>query len=273
MPELPEVETIRLQLQEQLPGKKIHSIVIINPRSFLGGRRLLVGKKILRVRRFAKMLAIDFEDEFSLLVHLKMTGQLLYGVSPNKHTRVMLTFHNRDKLLFNDQRKFGWMRIVKNAAMQQFSNVPIIGSIINKLGPDALEELNEEIFYKIIKTSKRPIKLVLMDQEKIAGVGNIYANEALFLAKIGPKVQSSKVTKRQSDVLLKNLQKVLRDGIKWRGASRSHFRDIYGKKGSVQEHFLVYERKDYECVNKCGGEIERVVLGGRGTFFCPVCQR
>ncbi|MBI2611463.1 bifunctional DNA-formamidopyrimidine glycosylase/DNA-(apurinic or apyrimidinic site) lyase [Candidatus Gottesmanbacteria bacterium] len=272
MPELPEVETIRLQLNKILPGKTVQSVIINNPKSFVGKSSIVTGRKIVRVRRFAKVLVIDLDLDVSLAIHLKMTGQLLYRASPNKHTRVVLTFSDGDRLYFNDQRKFGWMRVLRNATMQQFSNVPMIESIINNLGPDALNELTVNQLENILKTSKRPIKLLLMDQAKIGGVGNIYANEALFLSRIDPKLQSGKVSKRQSILLFKNLQKVLKDGIKWKGASRNHFRDIYGKKGMVQEHFSVYDREGNICVNKCGGKIMRFVLGGRSTFYCPNCQ-
>lgn len=261
MPELPEVETLRLQLSQLVVGLTIKDIEILNPKSFIGGKRLILGKKIIGVRRFAKILVIDLADGLSLAIHLKMSGQLIYRGVKNKHTRVIITFTNGVRLYFHDQRIFGWIRVVHD-----------IAKMVNKLGPDPLKDLSVDKFKKILKSSKRPVKLVLMDQEKIAGVGNIYANDALFLSGIHPKTSANKLLDGQMVKLFRNLLKVLKDGIKWGGASRDHFRDVYGRKGQVQEHFYVYDKAGKKCINDCGNKIERIKLGGRGTFFCPKCQ-
>lgn len=268
MPELPEVETVRLQLNKILPGKTIQEIEILNNRSFIGNSRFLSRKKIRSVKRLAKMLIVDLGEESILAIHLKMTGQLIYNGEKNKHTRVILTFSHGDKLYFNDQRKFGWMKVVNSLDMLQ-----------NNLGPDALNELTLDKFKTILASSKRPVKLLLMDQTKIGGVGNIYANEALFRAKIYPRMPANKLLNgqnlpagRQVVKLFDSLIKVLKDGIRRKGASRSHFRDIYGKKGMVQEHFSVYDREGGKCPNNCGNKIKKMRLGGRGTFLCSNCQ-
>ncbi|MBI2617731.1 bifunctional DNA-formamidopyrimidine glycosylase/DNA-(apurinic or apyrimidinic site) lyase [Candidatus Gottesmanbacteria bacterium] len=281
MPELPEVETIRLQLQKVLVGEKIAATYILSDRSFQGDAKHLEGTTIKGVRRFGKMIAIDFENGYALVVHLKMTGQLLFQITdnskqktdlPNKHTRVIIQFHSGGKLFFNDQRKFGWMRIVSINKEQGTKNgLNTLDNLLENLGPDPLHELNAEKLYKILQTSKRPVKLVLMDQRKISGVGNIYANDALYLSGIHPRTFGNQLSHKQGKNLYRNLVKVLKSGIKWKGASRQHFRDIYGQKGQVQDHFLVYERTGQVCPQG-HKHIQKFQLGGRGTYFCPQCQ-
>lgn len=280
MPELPEVETLRLQLSQLIIGKTIKSIDILKSKSFVGDAQEVTGEKIKNIRRFAKILVIDLSSNLSLAIHLKMSGQFIFKkqrtnnneqkvkdadpllrILPNSHTRVIITFINGDKLFFNDQRIFGWIKVVHD-----------VSKFVDKLGPDPLRELTTERFNTILKSSRKPVKLLLMDQEKIAGVGNIYTNDALFLAKIHPKTPANKLSKSQITKLFDKLLKVLRDGIKWKGASQNHFRDIYGQKGEVQEHFYVYDKEGERCI-KCKCKIKRITLGGRGTFFCPACQR
>lgn len=279
MPELPEVETLRLQLTQFLVGLTIKDLQILNPKSFVGERRLVVGAEIKDVRRFAKILLIDLSNNFSLAAHLKLTGQLIYRGEkqpkklnivdpllqelPNKHTRVIITFTNGDRLFFNDLRIFGWMKIVKK------DNV---NDLIEKLGPEPMRDLTLGKFVAILSSSKKPIKLVLMDQEKISGVGNIYANEALFLAGINPTTPANKVSEKKARALFNKLLQVLKKALQWRGASEDSFRDALGQMGEVQEHFLVYSKKGEKCPNNCGSRIKRIELGGRGTFFCPKCQ-
>lgn len=279
MPELPEVETLRLQLSKLLVDLVIEKIEVLKKKSFIGETKLILDAKIINLRRFAKILIIDLSNSFSLAVHLKLTGQLIYrGVRqpaklkitdpllqnlPNKHTRVIISFSNGDHLFFNDLRIFGWMKIIKSDKVE---------SLIEKLGPEPMKDLTYEKFEKIL-TSKKPVKVVLMDQEKISGVGNIYANDSLFLAGINPKTSASKIPKDKVRLLYEKLFKVLTDGIKWGGASENNFRDALGQMGKVQEHFYVYGRDGEICRNGCGERIKRIKLGGRGTFFCPTCQK
>lgn len=268
MPELPEVETIRLQLAKLLPGLKIKEIRVLAEKSFSGNGKDLFGTEITGLRRFGKMLIIDMDKDLVLAVHLKMTGQLIYGKSqkdklPDKYTRVIVSFTDGSRLFFNDLRKFGWMRVFKKSQ---------IGEVIGKIGPDPLET-NSSNFYKILESSRKPVKLLLMDQTKLAGVGNIYANEALFLTKINPKKEANKIKRSEVDSLLTNLKKVLQQGIKFGGASDKNYLDAYGKMGEMQEHFLVYGREGEECVNNCGETVKKIKMGGRGTYFCPRCQK
>jgi len=293
MPELPEVETLRLQLSHLLLGTTIKNIQVLNPKSFIGEKKLMLNTEVRRVRRFAKMLIIDFSNNLSLAIHLKMSGQLIYRSKRkesrsknnrkykdklianllNKHTRVMITLGNQDKLFFNDVRKFGWMRIIQNQNNNLRTKIANIKDLTRNLGPEPLKDLTLEKFRAIIESPKRPIKLILMGQEKIAGVGNIYANEALFSAGINPKKKAFELSKNQAARLLESLNKILLAAIKWKGASRQNFCDIFGQKGEAQEHFLAYDREGEKCPNNCGEKIKRIKLGGRGTFYCPKCQR
>lgn len=280
MPELPEVETIRLQLNTVLPGLTIAEINVLNPKNFGGETRQVIGKKITGIRRFGKMLVVDFANSLSLGIHLKMTGRLIYRGKkqpknlhavdqdilnlPNKHTRVILNFSNGDNLFFNDLRKFGWMKIFDESGIKKQES---------RLGIEPFtKNYTPENFRKVLTASKKAIKLVLMDQEKIAGVGNIYANDALFCARINPQTSANKLNSRDIAKLFNCVSKVLQNGLKWKGASDDAYVDAFGQKGEAQKHFLVYNRKGKACLRKCGGEIQKFQLGGRGTYFCPNCQ-
>lgn len=289
MPELPEVETLKNQLSGLLIGQKIKNIEIISPKSFIGDKRQVIDEKIIEVRRFAKLLVVSLSSGKYLAIHLKLTGQLIYRGKrqpknlrisdpdllrlPNKYTRVIIGLVSGDMIYFNDQRIFGWIKVLSNNRQQITDNkLNTLENLIKKLGPDPLKDLTSEKFKKILESSRKPIKVLLMDQEKISGVGNIYANDALFLAGIHPKTPSNQLSKVKSESLYLKLLKVLREGIKWRGSSQDNFRDAFGVRGEKQMHFYVYGRTGEECVNKCGGIIKRIALGGRGTFFCPICQ-
>ncbi|MCL4338061.1 bifunctional DNA-formamidopyrimidine glycosylase/DNA-(apurinic or apyrimidinic site) lyase [Patescibacteria group bacterium] len=292
MPELPEVETIKLQLNSVLHGLIIKDVRILKPKSFIGSKEDITGEKIIGLRRFAKILVLDFKNGLSLAIHLKMSGQLVYRGKkqpknlhiadplllslPNKHTRVIVDFSNGDMLFFNDLRIFGWMRIVKsqtsNLKPQNLEGKYIyLDNLVKNLGPEPFKDLTLNVFRKILKLSNKPVKAVLMDQERISGVGNIYANDSLFLSGIHPKRKATELSVYEINKLYVNLLKVLRDGLKWGGASENNFRDAFGEMGKVQEHFYVYGRDKEKCI-RCGETIRKIKLGGRGTFFCPVCQ-
>jgi len=267
VPELPEVETIRLQLKQFISGLFISKITIYKEKSFQGNPKQMEGATIKDLKRFAKVLIFETDKGNSLAVHLKMTGQLIYKKQqdksslPDKHTRVFFQFKDGSRLFFNDVRRFGWMRIIKN-----------IKEITYNFGPDPFK-LTAAEFEIILSKSAKPIKLLLMDQEKIAGIGNIYANEALFTAKINPRTKANKLSKKKADKILAAVKDVLGKGIKFGGASDNNYLNAYGEKGEMQDHFMVYGRKDENCLNDCHGRIKRIILGGRGTFFCPECQK
>lgn len=290
MPELPEVETIRLQLDKVLPGLMISEVKIFKQKSFIGDKKYIIGERIVGIRRFGKLLVFNLSNGLLLAIHLKMSGQLVYRgihqptrqyipdpllkVLPNKHTRIIIEFSNSDRLYFNDLRIFGWMKIALSGKREAVSSKKYlkINDLIKNLGPEPLRDLTIDKFKDILKSSNKPVKLILMDQEKLSGVGNIYANDSLFLAGINPTIKAKTLNNGQMIKLLNCLEKVLKNGIKWGGASQNNFRDAFGEMGKVQEHFYVYAREGKKCL-KCKANIKKMKLGGRGTFYCPVCQK
>lgn len=290
MPELPEVETIKLGLRKKIIGLKISKITVLNPKSLQADPELLKDKKVLNIERLAKVLKLDLEGEISLLIHLKMSGQLILvkksegrgkneekligghptkdmiGEMPNRSTRVIFEFSDGSTLYFNDQRKFGWIKGVKSSEVRD-------QSLIKSLGP---EPLSKNFTWQILKEKlqKRlntPIKVAIMDQQIISGIGNIYANEACFLAKIDPITKVAKLTNAQYKKLHNGIIKSLQDGIKFGGSTRTHFISTEGRKGMFLDHAFVYSRDKSPCKN-CRTEIKKIKLGGRGTYFCPNCQ-
>jgi len=271
MPELPEVETIRTQLEKYLVGHKILGVEVSSLKTFPQDKEKLLGGRVKSVRRLGKVLIIDLDNGFSFLIHLKLTGQVVYSSPrfanmPNKFTRVIFKLDKGGKLFFNDSRKFGWIRV------QETANVAN-ESFVSRLGPEPLRDLTAKEFSRIVSSSRRPIKIILMDQAKLSGVGNIYANDALWLAKISPKRPANGLKAKEIQTLYKAILKVLKEGIKYQGASDQWYVTAEGKKGSYQEHFLAYGKKGELCPRCRKGEFIKYFLGGRGTYVCPVCQK
>lgn len=281
MPELPEVETIVRELDQVLPGKKIVGVEVGRTKSFVGDEKELVGKTIKGVQRRSKMTVIEFADfPKKLVIHLKMTGQLIYlsgthrvvgghptpdwvNKLPSSSTRVVIDLDNRAKLYFNDLRVFGWLKLMKEEDWEKLNA---------KLPPDVThKEFSLEYFTEVLAKSGRPIKLVLMDQDKLGGVGNIYANDALYLARINPKRKARELAEKERAELYGAVKKVINLGIKYGGASVDKYVDAAGMGGKYQEHFLVYGRNGQKC-KRDGNVIRKVKLGGRGTYYCPGCQ-
>lgn len=280
MPELPEVETVRLGLQKYLVGHKIEDVEIITPKIFTGNPKNIIGAKVKRVTRFAKVLSVDLSNGYSIIIHIKMTGQLIYR-GPNlphppriskkvpgiggKHTHAIFHLNGHGALYYNDVRKFGWIKILKSEEVRT-------SEFIGKLGPEPFKDLTRERFKNIVKKFKTPVKPLLMDQERIAGVGNIYANDACFLSKIHPKRPSCSLSNSELNNLYNALIQVLKEGLKRGGTSEFSYVQSDGSEGSYQKYFLVY-RQDGKLCNSCKKEkIRRITLSGRGTFFCPKCQ-
>ncbi len=288
MPELPEVETIARQLREVLVGKKILKIEVLRARSFVGDFKEIEGKKISEITRRSKVLQIGLNDyEKSLIIHLKMTGQLVYvkdsknqkskisnriagghpsedwvAELPNKHTRVVFNFGDESKLFFNDLRVFGWVKIIDNGEL----------TIQNeKLPPDIVDKEFTQKYFEKVLVSGKPIKLLILDQQKIGGMGNIYANDALFASGIEPRRKSNSLGKVEIKKLYEAMKMVIKKGIESGGASAANYVQVTGKGGSYQDHFLVYKRDGQEC-RMCGTIIKKYKLGGRGTYFCSKCQ-
>lgn len=275
MPELPEVETIKLGLQKHLVKHTIQDIELRLPKQFHGDKAHVIGSKILAVRRFGKGLVIDLDNQFSLAIHVKMTGQLLYvgeagGATrlalelPDKYTHIIFYLDNGAILYYRDIRQFGWIKVLPTREVLELP-------FFKNLGKEPLKDLTFSHFGMLIKKHKMPIKQLLMEQNKIAGIGNIYANDALYIAKIHPKRPAQSLTDQEINGLFIAIETVLRKGIATGGASERDYINAVGGKGSYQKYFQVYKKAGQPC-KRCGTIIERITLGGRGTFVCPTCQ-
>jgi len=282
MPELPEVETVVRKLRDLIVGKKISNIEVLNPKSFTGDKKRLVGSIVKDVRRRAKIINIVIDDDFYLLTHLKMTGQYVLQDGknrsggghptsdwvdnlPSRHTRVVFTFEDGSKLFFNDMRKFGWIRQHSKQQLDQ---------VYAKLGPDVIEtELTLEYLKSQLQRRTIPIKQAIMNNDILCGVGNIYACDSLNDSKISP----FRPSKSLSDVEVKNLvfsmKKIVNMAIDRGGTTfDGMYVDVDGMAGSYQDSVLTYGREGENCYN-CGSLIKKEKLGGRGTYYCPTCQK
>ena len=289
MPELPEVEVVKLHLEQKLLHKTITKIEILTPKSFVGDPKLVEGQKIVKFSRLGKQLSIYLSNHLVLLIHLKMTGQLILsplsskGVPegrgilmghptkdallnlPNKSTRIIFYFKNFI-FYFNDQRKFGWVRLYSSKALKLYQS---------NLGLDIFDpDFSPKYLYSQLQKSRRPIKIILLDQHYFAGIGNIYACDALFLAGIHPRTPSNKISRSKALKLHQSLLSIMRQSVLAGGSTArdNQYLRPDGTKGQNQFFFRVYQRKGEPCLN-CGTKIEYLKIGGRGTFFCPHCQR
>ena len=285
MPELPEVESIRRKLNTILVNRQIQHIEVLREKSFLAfptfGQEIL-NQTIVEVKRRAKILQIVLNGERDLLIHLKMTGQLIFvdvdgkraggghptadwvNDLPAKHTRVIFEFTDTSKLFFNDMRVFGWIRSpLKNEVGKEFVNY----------GPD-INDPNLTVDYLLNAAKKRqvPIKQFIMDNKVICGVGNIYASESLFAVGINPTKPAKEVSKKEMSKLLKAMQKIIERSTELGGTTfDGKYVGVDGFAGGFQNELKVYGRDGEPC-QKCGTKIQRIKQAGRGTFFCPFCQ-
>jgi formamidopyrimidine-DNA glycosylase len=280
MPELPEVEAIRTQLEKYLKGHTIEKVEVRNPRIFQGEAKNVEGSSFKDFRRFGKVLALDLDNEFSLVIHVKMTGQLIYrgpnlkdpqlsnkvaGGLGGAHTHVIFHLNNDGKLYYNDFRRFGWIKVIRTDDVGK-------EGLVGKMGPEPLKDLTLEHFEEVVRKTRRNIKVLLMDQSKIGGVGNIYANDALWLAKINPKRAANTLTDEEARLLYEAIEQVLKKGMEMGGSSENSYVRPDGSEGEYQNHTLVYGRQGTKC-ERCGTVIEKFMLGGRGTYVCLHCQR
>ena len=265
MPELPEVETIARKLKPALVGRTILSAELFwsrtletpSPRKF---KEQVGGQIIQDVGRRAKYFILHLTD-YKLLIHLRMSGDLLIKdstVSPEKHDRLRLKLSDNNALVFNDTRKFG--RVWLTADLDE---------VVGKLGPEPLtREFTTEWLFGALRSKQRQLKPLLLDQTFLAGLGNIYTDEALNIARLHPNAASDSVTRKQVEALHEAIRQVLKEGIRRNGAS---FDWVY-RGGEFQNHFRVYDREGKPCP-RCGTKIVRLVVGQRGTHICPNCQR
>jgi formamidopyrimidine-DNA glycosylase len=287
MPELPEVETVRTGLSKLLPELTIKSVGFDWPKSFPNAKsdtdKFMIGAKIVQIRRRAKVLIIDLSSKYSLIIHLKMTGQLVFrsetavfgaghpndsliGKLPDKSTRVTFDFDSA-KLFFNDQRKFGWVRLVPTIEIDNID-------FFKKLGPEPLSSdfTARQFRARVKRRLKSQIKPVLMDQAVVAGVGNIYADEALWGAKLHPETRVRDISDKKLGELYKELIYVLKLSIEKGGSTDKNYVDAEGKKGSYLKFARVFRRENLPCP-RCGLTIIKTRVGGRGTHLCPSCQK
>ena len=290
MPELPEVETIRKGLAEVLPGRRITGFEVRLPKSFqaAGPERTerIIGAKVASVERRGKLLMIGLSTGVHLLIHLKMTGQLIYrqrrrvklagghpttdmvlGEFPKKSTHVIFTFDNQAELFFNDQRTFGYIKLVPD---EDLANVPLLKSF----GPEPLERaFTLKTFEgRLARRPNAKLKPLLLDQTFLAGLGNIYVDEALNLAKLHPLRTVASLQPVHRRALYQAIKSVLRASLRYGGTSDNTYVTIRGDKGDYLSHARAYHRTGLPC-RACGTPIERLVVAGRGTHICPRCQR
>ena len=282
MPELPEVETMKLQLGQFLTGHNIKDVEIRNLKIFSGNPKDIIGGKIVGTRRFGKVSVIDLSNGYSILTHVKLTGQFIYRgpnlVSPEKlspkvtggvpgpHTLVIFHLDKGGELYYNDVRRFGWIRIEKTQDVEK-------EKFIVKLGPEPFKGLTLQVFQIILSKTKRPVKIVIMDQEKMGGVGNIYATDALWLSKISPRTTANSLQPEKIEELYNAILTVLKSGLKYGGASELAFVTPDGREGQYQNHTLAYGHTGEPCDRCHKAVFQKYFLGGRGTYVCPVCQK
>ncbi len=270
MPELPEVETVRRGLADAVTGRRITAVEVHErrlrkplARDFV---RTLTGRRIEQVRRRAKYLLLDLDDGASWLVHLGMTGTLvvLPADEPRRvHTHVVAVLDDGRTLRFHDPRRFGLMRVGPVDRLIELA----------ALGPEPLAaDFSADFLHATARRQRRAVKSMLMDQQVVAGLGNIYVNEILFGAGIRPTRKTSRVTRADAERIVAETARVLAEAIDLRGSSISDYRDERGEPGAFQHTFRVYERAGESC-RRCGGVIRRRVIVGRSSFYCPQCQR
>jgi formamidopyrimidine-DNA glycosylase len=286
MPELPEVETVRLQLWQRLKGKKINSVKVLNPKSVgndSGFGRKLKGLTVKDIDRVGKLLIFSFKEdpECFLLAHLKMTGQLFVAdengkvrargghetphdhTLPNQHTRVIIGFSGGKTLYFNDQRIFGYLHLTDKEGMRLARA---------RFGPEPQTKgFDLDYFLQGLGRSRQNIKARLLDQTFVAGLGNIYVDESLFRAGLSPTRPANSLTEAEAKTLSRSASSILKEAIKHGGTTFQSYKDSKGQKGNYTKKLKVFARQGHPCPT-CGHTIQKIRLAGRGTHFCPNCQ-
>ena len=286
MPELPEVEVTRRTLLKFIENKVIKNIKINNPNLRFkipeNFKKNVTGQKIIKVLRRSKYILIYLKNDYVMIAHLGMSGKFLIKNNyskdflktsyysnefSSKHNHLEFFFSNNLKVIYNDPRRFGFFLLDKISKLD-------VNKFLSKLGPEPLgKDLKKDYLILKTKATQRTIKTLLMDQRFISGIGNIYANEILFLAKIKPNKISSKLSLVDIGRLHPSIGKVLKRALKLGGSSIKDFKSSVGEKGRFQNEFKVYDREELKCLRTgCSGLIARVVSQGRASFFCNECQ-
>ncbi len=275
MPELPEVETIRRQLERSVKGKKIVSVAVLSAKKInVSGATLIKkvkGAKIKAVRRRAKLLMIDLSNGRTIAIHLKMTGRVLLrskNAAPAKHSFVIFRLSDGRQIMWEDYRRFGFLKLLNASELDRYVAA-------QKFGPEPLAKSFSVAAMAscLLNKPRAKIKQLLMDQNCVAGLGNIYAAEALWSCRVRPDRPAGKITKKEYSDLWKGIRKVLTESIKNRGTSADAYVDANGKEGTNVKNLKVYGREGKPCLRHDGGIIKKTKLAGRGTYFCPICQK
>lgn len=262
-------------------GKKFLSIKILDKKIFPKDSEKIIDKNILDVDRRAKLVVFKFTDKIDMVVHLKMTGQFIYKDNktklagghqsdelfddvPNKHTRVIFELPKGAMLYYNDLIRYSWIKIMPDEDFHRLSEA--------EYGPEPLSDnFTEPVFKELVSKKKSNIKKFLTDQKQIAGIGNIYADEILYDAKIDPRRLTADLKEDEIKMIYYSIKKILKLGVQHQGSSIKDYVNHEGKKGRMQNYFKVYGKNTEKC--ECGGEIKKIRLNGRGTHFCPRCQK
>jgi len=288
MPELPEVETVRRGLLTLLVGHTVKKVTHDTPKSFPNAmadvEQFLVGATVTDIRRRAKVLMIDLSSQYSLVIHLKMTGQIVYrgelvfgaghpndsliGTLPDRSTRVEFELDRGAKLFFNDQRKFGWVRLIPTI------EIPNI-DFMKKVGPEPLDVnfTDKEFIQRLQRRKNTTIKAAILDQTVLAGVGNIYADEGLWGAKIHPATRVKDVAENKLKKLFTELRYILELSIEKGGSTDRNYVNAEGKKGSYISFARVFRKEGTPCQRHPDTLIKKIKVAGRGTHICPECQK
>ncbi|MFA5994876.1 MAG: bifunctional DNA-formamidopyrimidine glycosylase/DNA-(apurinic or apyrimidinic site) lyase [Patescibacteria group bacterium] len=285
MPELPEVETLATGLRQHIQGKTIKTVIVLEPKKFKGTLKQLkqsvFSKKVTDIERHGKWLVLKISSGYGFVIHLKMTGQLLYddiflgghtmtyekiNKLPNNHTRVIFEFTDKSRLYFQDMRKFGYVELYSAEELKNYF-------VKKKLGVDPLTKYFTFKYFaeKLKHKPNTTIKAVLLDQTVIAGIGNIYADDSCFVAKIKPMRRVKTLTKPEQQALYKAIKQILKQAIKLGGTSFSDYYQIDGKLGQYWKKRQVYGRTGEPC-SRCGTPIKKTRCAGRGTHYCTKCQ-
>ena len=288
MPELPEVEVVKRSIEKIIHNLTIKNIKIYNKnlRYKIEAKKLknLINTKVLLVKRRSKYILINLDNKRTILLHLGMSGKIIivnskqqkirssfyYDLTNNleKHNHVIFEFQNNFKLIYNDVRRFGFLKVINTNNIYENSH-------LKTLGPEPLSsDFNLEYFKINIKNKKKSIKDCLMDQKFVSGLGNIYVNEVLFQSKINPLKKSKNLTNKQILNILKNTKLILKKAVDKGGSSIKDFNDTEGNMGKFQDFFRVYGRDSKACSKiKCNGVVKKIRISNRSTFYCNICQK
>ena len=289
MPELPEVEVVKKSLNKKIQNLIIKKVKIIdkNLRYKVNKYEIskVIGSKIIKIERRSKFLIFRINKNIAMLFHLGMTGKFFFiskknkkyktsfyyslnEIKDKKHDKIIFFFQKKQKLIYNDVRKFGFVKIYNQDNLYHNSH-------LKNLGPEPLENrFNRNYFRKYISGRNRKIKDILMDQKFVSGLGNIYVNEVLFLSNINPTRKVNNLRNFEIDLMVKNIKKILKNSIELGGSSIKDFFSGDGKKGAFQQHFKIYGREGEKCSNTdCNKNIIRIIISNRSSFFCKKCQK